>query len=489
MFFNFDYFGYFPAIVLVCWVPITFYLFRRFHPSRAGMISVVFGVLFLPTRATFDLPGMPPMNREGIAAVTVCCCILWKARNRLASARLGSGIDILMLLYIASFLGTVMTNRDMVVTAAGKVRLPPMQTYDAFADGIRAMIAYGLPFFIGRILMQRSRDLRDAMELLVLGGLLYVPFVFLELKMSPVAHTWVYGYDGSTVMFTQHVRGGGYRPVVFLGHGLLVGTFMFITTAAAGAFWAAGRKRLFKFKSSWVTLTLLVTLVLVKSSAAILYGVISLLVVKYLKVRGQLIFALVLVAIVLTYPSTRMMGVFPVDQLLEISEAVSGAERMESLQFRFDNEDLLSAHASERLLFGWGGFGRERIYDPASGRDISVQDGHWIIIFGQQGAVGLALFLLLHAWPVVSAARNIRRIRNVADQKLVAAWALILAINAVNMLPNTALASLPLFMAGSLMGFLRGLPREARARKLRELRQQRAERQVRAVPSEVPAAE
>ena len=43
--------------------------------------------------------------------------------------------------------------------------------------------------------------------------------------------------------------------------------------------------------------------------------------------------------------------------------------------------------ASERILFGWGRFGRSRVYNEY-GSDISVTDGRWIITLGQFGVVG-----------------------------------------------------------------------------------------------------
>ena len=55
---------------------------------------------------------------------------------------------------------------------------------------------------------------------------------------------------------------------------------------------------------------------------------------------------------------------------------------------RLKNEDLLSKKAFEQPWFGWGGWGRSRVFND-EGTDISITDGRWIIIFGQLGVIGL----------------------------------------------------------------------------------------------------
>jgi hypothetical protein len=48
-------------------------------------------------------------------------------------------------------------------------------------------------------------------------------------------HTWVYGYFPHS--FAQQLRYGGYRPVVFMGHGLLVALFAAIALISAVVMW------------------------------------------------------------------------------------------------------------------------------------------------------------------------------------------------------------------------------------------------------------
>ena len=73
---------------------------------------------------------------------------------------------------------------------------------------------------------------------LVVAGLIYsLPMLF-EVRMSPQLHTWIYGYFPHS--FGQQMRDGGFRPVVFIGHGLGVAFFVMTTVVAAAAFWRTG---------------------------------------------------------------------------------------------------------------------------------------------------------------------------------------------------------------------------------------------------------
>jgi O-antigen ligase len=74
-------------------------------------------------------------------------------------------------------------------------------------------------------------------------------------------------------------------------------------------------------------------------------------------------------------------------------------ERAQSLEFRFINEDMLARKALLRPLFGWGGWGRSRVYNP-EGVDVSITDGLWIIIFGSTGWLGVFSFIATFVLPL-----------------------------------------------------------------------------------------
>jgi hypothetical protein len=146
-----------------------------------------------------------------------------------------------------------------------------------------------------------------------------------------------------------------------------------------------------------------VTFVLLKSSGAygyLIYGLVILFVAKWTRLNFPLILLMVLCVY---YLYLGVIGSFSGAEVSDWLAKNYSAERAQSLQFRFENEELLRAKALERPLFGWGGFGRNRVYDydwKGELVDISVTDSYWIIVFGVNGIYGLVTFTLTLLNPV-----------------------------------------------------------------------------------------
>src|SRR5262249_37310635 len=129
------------------------------------------------------------------------------------------------------------------------------------------------------------------------------------------------------------------------------------------------------------------------------------------------------------------------------------AERGQSLHFRFNNEDMLMQRASERLFFGWGRWGRSRIYaTEESAKDLRVTDGNWIITIGQFDIFGLFALYGLLALPIFRAAAALRSVRSAHERVYLAALALILSANVVDLTTNNTLLPWTWLLAGALLG-------------------------------------
>jgi hypothetical protein len=196
-------------------------------------------------------------------------------------------------------------------------------------------------------------------------------------------------------------------------------------------------------------------LLALKSLAAALYGALALPAIALLRPAWQLRLAALLSLAVLAYPLLRASDLFPTRALLEGASRASAARR-QSLEFRFQNEDLLLEHARERLWLGWGTFGRHRVRDPLTGKDTSVTDGYWIISLGSQGALGLAATLGLLLGPVALANAAVRRWRSPRDRLFVAVLGLGVAISSANLLPNADFSPFVLMLGGALAGVCQG---------------------------------
>jgi hypothetical protein len=200
-----------------------------------------------------------------------------------------------------------------------------------------------------------------------------------------------------------------------------------------------------------VTAYLAGVLVLCKTLGALVYGAVLVPLVRFARPQLQLRLALVLAAIALFYPILRAADLFPTTSLVELATSVS-EDRAQSLDFRFDNEDQLLLHAGERFLFGWGRFGRNRVFDAETGQDVSVTDGRWIITMGQFGFIGFLAEFGLLALPIVAAASALKFAGSEQEAVFLSALALIVSINIVDLLPNSSISPWTWLLAGALLG-------------------------------------
>ena len=215
-------------------------------------------------------------------------------------------------------------NTDTVLS--GPVLLPGVGTYDGLS-AIVSQLLFVLPFFLGRQLLRNSADIEEMLRTLVVAGLLYSLPILFEIRMSPQLHLWFYGYNPS--QFLQQMRNGGFRPVVFIGHGLGVAFFIMTATLAATALWRT-RTRVRRFSPARVTAYLGVILILCKGIASLLYGALVASLVYWTKPRLQLLVAMVLVTVALLYPALRAADLVPTSYIVAAAKTIS-EERAELL--------------------------------------------------------------------------------------------------------------------------------------------------------------
>jgi hypothetical protein len=432
-------------LALLAWPLVSLVLFQTRPIGQAIVWTVLGGYLLLPVGTEIKFEGIPKFDKSSIPSIAALIGCLLVARQPL---RFRYGLGAAEVLLLAMLVGPFVTsqlNTDPIVVG-GRV-LPGVGAYDALSS-IVAQFFVLLPFFLGRRFLRGAADNLEVLRTLAIAGLLYSLPMLLEVRLSPQLHTWIYGYFPHS--FGQQMREGGFRPVVFLGHGLLVAFFIMTAAVAAAALWRT-RARLAGAPAGAVTGYLAAVLVLCKTLGALVYGAVLVPLVRYATPRLQSHVALVLVAIALLYPMLRAADLFPTSTILEAATSVS-EERAQSLKFRFDNEDQLLDRAWQRFLFGWGRFGRNRVYDDESGRDVSVTDGRWVITMGQFGFVGFLAEFGLLALAVARAASAVRFAESVHEAVFLSALALIVAINVVDLLPNASISPWTWLLAGALLG-------------------------------------
>lgn len=370
-------------IVMFAWIPAVLYLVW-WLPARQGIIvSFITAWLFLP-EAKFPLPGFPDYTKASATCYGILLATIIFDAKRFSSFRLG-WLDLPMLIWcICPFASSISNN---------------LGWYDGVTAVMQQTMGWGVPYYLGRIYFSDLDGLRKLAIGIFTGGLIYVPLCLFEVRMSPQLHSTIYGFHAHS--FGQTIRYGGFRPTVFMKHGLAVGAWMMAATLIGVWLWKAGViKQLWSIPIRWLVAALLLTTVLVKSTGALLLlvtGIIILFVAKWFRTSLVLLF---LIVSIWSYLYVGATGSFSGDQIVSVVSEVIDEDRAGSLMFRFDNEEILSAKARQRMIFGWGGWGGNRVYNEW-GEDISVTDSLWIITFGAYGVVGLISITASLLLPVI----------------------------------------------------------------------------------------
>jgi hypothetical protein len=443
------------SLALLLMFPAAIFAFTKLPALSAVLFLLLGGTLFLPERLYFDLPGGLLLDKYHIPHLCALVGILVVAKRQVREARLGTGIDILVFVMLLAAIGTALTNRDAL--QFGPTRITGLNLISGLSRGFS--ILFGViamaAFLVARVLVRTGADARQILNAWVIASLVYSPFMLVELRMSPQWNNWIYGFHQHS--FAQAVREGGYRPMVFMAHGLSLAVF---TCAGAFAAWALvkGRTRVLGYPSWPVAAFLSLLLVGLNSLGALVYLVVMLPVAWFLTPKTQLRVAAILAIFVFFYPVMRGLEFFPRQGILDLSAQIS-QDRAGSLAFRFNNEDQLFERAMERPLFGWGQSARSHVFSAETGRDISVTDGAWIGVLGQTGIIGYAAYYGLLLLPIFMALRAIDRIA-VADRPLISGFALVLTIYAVDQIPNGIFNGLGMLIAGAVAGLAQGMPNE-----------------------------
>lgn len=491
-----------PNLALFAWVGVVLVLFGRLPGHRALILAYVIGWLFLPeihtVATTFGAPtalSLPAfkVTKSAIASLAPLLGVLLFDCRRLLSFR-PSWFDLPMAVWCVCPLLSSLANPS-----------PPDGTSplkDGLSQARAEFLAWGVPYLLGRLYLADLCRFRELVIGLLLGGLAYVPCCLFEVRFSPQLHRWLYGFYQHE--FGQSLRGGGYRPTVFLEHGLAVGLWMSVLALLAFWLWWTGAIRQLDrgpgrrpLPMSAIAFVLIGTALLVKSTGALLLGVAGCAVLFAARLPGGWLAMVGLLAIAPLYAGGRVAsseqrtGWLQVDnwydekRLEELEEralakrmfgwapwssqqaagvltALFSKDRAESFAFRLLNEDKLLEKVHLRPWLGWAGWGRARLYND-DGDDMTVTDGLWIVSLGDRGLVGL---LSLGALLLLPAARFLARYpaRLWAQPGVApgAAAAVMLTVYLIDNLTNAMYNPLFLVLAGGLSSLASVCPTTAR---------------------------
>lgn len=441
----------FAYLVLFASPLVAVALFRALTLERALAWTIIGGHLFLPSETFIKFPMVPAIDKHLVPAITALVLCLFMSPKLVAPqeapARFGRQILVgLLLLVVVTPVLTVLSNTDPIID--GRIFLPGLRLYDAWGLISQILVAL-LPFWLGLRYLNTLKGHRALLEAFAIGGLVYTIPALIEVRLSPQLHTWVYGFFPAD--FVQHIRAGGFRPVVFLNHGLMVGIFFCLSIiSAAILFREARREGRLAFPWLAATLWLLVVLYLCKSLGALIIAVPSALIVLLLGRSLQVVLSVVVAFVVMFYPMLRGAGWIPVNAAYELALSID-EERAASLKFRLDNEDALLTKANLKPLAGWGSWGRNAIFDPETGRMTSITDGIWLIFIGVYGWLGyIGRFGLLTVPILLYALRR----KVLGPSMIPPGMTVLLAAMLIDLLPNAGLVNYVWLAAGAIAGLV-----------------------------------
>lgn len=434
-----------PAIALILWPVVAAVIFKLAGPARGLIWATLIGYLFLPEDYGFDLPGLPSYDKVSVISFSIAlgALITWEQLPSAPAVRDGTFQKLVTALVIGVFLCTVAT---ILLNRA------PLMRFGVFQQGhsIRDLVSMGgslvialTPFLLARRLLASEDAQKELLRALVILGLVYSFLILFERRMSPQLHLWIYGIQHDA--WIQHLRGGGFRPMVFLTHGLAIGFFLFFTVVAAVAlaFSETGKLRtLYLMAGLW----LLLVLALSRNLGALMLAFMFVPALVVLSRRTLLLLMTVVVVIFVSYPAARQSDILPIERFVSFVSMIS-EDRASSFEFRLRQEDSLLERGLERPFFGWGGWGRSRVINEL-GEDTSVTDGLWVIRLGQNGWLGYFTYFGLLFAPLLFLWRQ-KQLTPVA-----AGLALMITGNLVYIIPNASLGPMSWLVLGALTAYV-----------------------------------
>lgn len=426
----------FVPIALFGWFPVTLLIFSLLPARRAILVSFIGGWLFLPI-ASYDIAYLPMYDKIVATCVPGTLAALLFHGQRLLEFR-PKWYDAPMIALCIAPLASAVSNG--------------LGIYDGLSDVTSMTMGMGFPYLIGRLFFTDRSAMSDLAIAIVIGGLIYLPLCWYELRMSPQLHAIIYGYNQHSV--AQQFRYGGWRPMVFMQHGLSVG--MWMTSASLAAYWlwqTRAIRYIFTIPMIIPVSLLLLTTILIKSSNSIVLLAVGLgLLIPSKWIRTHLLVFL-LCATTVFYIGLRSAGLWDGHQLVTLIERTVGEQRAESVDMRLQSEIVLTEKARQRPILGWGGWGRNRVTEELrTGK--GVTDSAWVMHFGSRGIVGLTALTTSILLPVILMLVRTRTLSWASPSvSPTVVLALLLALWMVDNLLNSMENPIYLVIAGAISGF------------------------------------
>jgi hypothetical protein len=370
-------------LALFAWIPFVLFLFAVLKPRHALLAAYLAGWMFLPMHS-IDLKGLPPLSKVSATSYAALLGVILFDVNRLATFR-PKWFDLPIALWCLAPLFASLTNG--------------LGWYDGLAAVLHELVMWGIAYVLGRVYFNDWESIRELAVGVFIGGLIYVPLCLLEIRISPQLHHWVYGYHQHS--FGQQKRLGGFRPMVFMQHGIACAMWMTTTSIIGVWLWTTGAlKKIYHVPMYLLVPPLVITALLCKTGIALILLMLGLGTLWWVRTFKNALPLLALILFIPSYVALRSSATWSGQQLVDTARSVFGEDRAKSLQVRLDAENLLTEKALKQPAFGYGRWNRNRVYNE-KGKDIAITDGMWVIVLGQTGFTGLIAVMTAILLPAV----------------------------------------------------------------------------------------
>lgn len=405
-------------IVLFGWFPLVFLIFRELRGYRAVTFCVVVASLYLPV-AKYNFYGIPDYTKVTATAMAIlAAAVLFESRTLFRFRP--RWFDLPLLAFCMAPLPSAIHNQQGVDHGLS------LCLFHVFF--------WGIPYFIGRVFFTSFESIRSLLFGIFLGTLTYVPLCLFEIRMSPKLHRFVYGFRPGT---WNAKRYGGFRPWCFMDDTLELGLWMTAATLLGFCLWRCHiKERIRGIDFRWLLAIVATTTVLCKCVGALILLICGVAIWSTIRSLRSPWPILALAIVPILYIGLRATDSYDGRHVVSIAKTLINVERSTSLQFRLDNEVMLVEKAMRSPLYGWGGNGRNRIYNE-NGEDITIVDGFWILVLGNFGFLGLvSIYSAFLCAPVLAVFRFYGKRWKIEDSGPVIALSILVLIYSIDCLLN-----------------------------------------------------
>jgi hypothetical protein len=357
--------------IWLAWLPVVAILFRAIEPRRAVLVAVLGGLLFLP--AGHLRVGPPSFTIQIDRWVTTGLGLILGAlafdRRSLSRFR-PRWLDLPMVAY-ALF--------PLIGLATGV----PGSAIDVLDAVTMRGLGWGVPYLMGRIYFGQGDGPARVCIALTIAGMAYIPLCLYEEFAGPPRYLAVLLY-GAPNQGGLVERLGGWRPEVFLGSGLTLGSWMALTTVTATWLWLGKTWRLPGWPSWVPPLALLATTIScrgVYSYILLTIGILTAFLTRWFRTR---VILTLLAVVPFTYMGLRASGLWDGRQL-EKGAVLLGRPGTVAARLKAEDEIIHRVLARNPAF----GFGNDVYRSDAANKPDSL----WLQALWMGGLAGLAVHM------------------------------------------------------------------------------------------------